>query len=150
MKKYSRINAEWQDLIWMAQESCVFGEPLDTELFKTCMKDAYEFFAVGKEKKDSFTREEVELYGLIYGYSCIPAVTKSECSDEFEASTHIAASLANSIRIPEAYIFEDSKMTYEYRIDDGFKPVTYDFERGDMSDYIELVEMHYWDLPFFL
>ena len=30
-------------------------------------------------------------------------------------------------------------------IDGDFKPVTYDFEVGDMSDYVELVKMHYWD-----
>lgn len=145
MKKYSHIHLEWQELIWMAKYRCVFGEQLDTELFKSCMKDAYEFLAVGKEKKVSFTREEVELYGLIYGYSCIPAATKSECSDEFEASTHIAFNLAHSITCPEVYTFEDSKMIYEYRINNGFKPVIYDFETGDMSAYVELVEMHYWD-----
>jgi len=145
MKKYNDIHLEWQELIWMAQYRCVFGEQLNAELFKSCMKDAYEFFAVGKEKKDSFTRKEVELYGLIYGYSCIPAVTKSECSDEFEASIHIAFDLVHSITCPEVHTFEDSKMTYEYRINDGFKPVIYDFETGDMSAYVELVEMHYWD-----
>ena len=29
--------------------------------------------------------------------------------------------------------------------DDGFKPVTYEFETVDVSAYFELVEMHHWD-----
>ena len=145
MKKWIEINEAWQELIELAQNRCVFGEQLDAELFRTCMKDAYEYFVVGKEEKASFNKIEATIYGLIYGYSCIPAVTDSDYSDEFEASTHIAAELAQAIMHPEVFTFENSKMIYEFMIDGDFKPVTYDFEVGDMSDYVELVKMHYWD-----
>ena len=82
---------------------------------------------------------------MINGYSCIPAVTESEFSEEFEASTHVAAELAQAIINPEVYVFNGSKMIFEYIVNDEFKPVTFDFETGDLSDYIELVKMHYWD-----
>lgn len=145
MKDYFEIAEEWETLIEAAQRSYVFGEKTDAKLFKRCMKDAFKFFEAGKENKTSFSKTEVSLYGLIYGYSLIPAVTESEFSDEFEASARAAAELAQAIIHPEVFAFEDSKMIYEFMVDGDFKPVVYDFETGDLSDYIELVKMHYWD-----
>lgn len=138
----------WQELIEEANYQYVFGEPIDEELFKTCMKKTYEYFFVENEPKDSFDQEETRLYGMVFAYFSIPVVTDNANSTLFEASLHAAGDLADAILCANNYIFEENKMICNYKQkyeDSGISSVTYDFETGDLSKYIALVEMHFWD-----
>ena len=144
MKKQFELEMEWEELIENGRSEGVFGEPLDTELFRECMKDSFAFLC-SRERKTAYDEAEVRLYGLLCGYSSIPAVTESEYSEEFEASTRAAGVLAQAIIHPEALRFEGSKMICDFMIDGEFFPAAYDFESGDLEDYIKLVRLHYWD-----
>ncbi len=146
MKNTYEVYNDWIELIYHAKNECVFGDPLDEDLFANCMKDAFECLGVGKDIKDTFGRVEVSLYGLIRGYSCIPAVTQSEDSVVFEASLRAAADLAGAYLHPEIYKFEENKIIYSYMLDGEFKDVVYDFETGDLGDYIELIESGFGDI----
>ena len=59
--------------------------------------------------------------------------------------THAAGIFSYAILHPEAVMMENGKMTDEFRVDGKFKPVEYDFESGDLKDYIELVKIGFWD-----
>lgn len=141
MKTIFDVITDWEELIEHAKNECVFGDPPDMELFKSCMKDAFEILSVGKEKA-SFDRSETELYGKIFGYSCIPAVTESEDSMLFQASLYAASDLAGALIHPERYRFESGRITAkdEYLIDDEAVEAGYDFETGDLDKYITLIE----------
>lgn len=141
MKHILDVITGWEELLEHAKNECVFGDPLDTTLFKSCMKDAFEILSVGKEKT-SFYRSETELYGKIFGYSCIPAVTESEDSVLFQASLFAAGDLAGALIHPERYRFENSRIISndEYLIDDEVVEAGYDFETGDQNNYIRLIE----------
>ncbi len=133
----------WFDLILEAQEQYVFGEPINQDLFKKCMKTTFECMVKGKEPKYQFDRFEAELYGYVYAYSQMPVVTECENSDEFKASIHAAGELAYTIMHPEAIVVEGDKIiSYNYS---GVEKVTYDFVSGDLADYIELAKRGYWN-----
>ena len=140
---------DWQELIDEANYQYVFGEPIDEVLFKNCMKKTYEYFFVKNEPKSFFDHEETRLYGLVFAYFSIPVVTDNENSVLFEASLHAAGDLADAILYADNYVFEDNKMicNYEkkYADSEGVNSVTYDFESGDLNEYISLVKIHYWD-----
>lgn len=145
MKETLEVCDAWQELIDHAKNECVFGDPLDTELFKSCMKDAFEIlFASGR--KESFEMVEAELLCQVYGYSCIPAVTESDDSLLFEASLCAAGNLAWAILHPGANRLKDSKMISEIMLDGKVQEVVYDFETGNMKDYVRLVEEGLSDL----
>lgn len=141
MKHIFDVITDWESLIEHAKNECVFGDPLDTELFASCMKNAFAILSVGKEKT-AFDRSEMELYGKIYGYSCIPAVTESEDSLLFQASLYAAGDLAEALIRPERYRFESSGIIPEdeYLIDGEVIEAGYDFETGDLNNYIRLIE----------
>jgi hypothetical protein len=145
MKETLEVCDAWQELIDHAKNECVFGDPLDTELFKSCMKDAFEcLFASGR--KESFEMVEAELLCQVYGYSCIPAVTESDDSLLFEASLCAAGNLAWAILHPGAIRLKDSKMISEIMLDGKVQEVVYDFETGNMKDYVRLAEEGLSDL----
>ena len=141
-----KIIRDWKELIENAQEKYVFGKALNKALFKRCMKSAFEWFLLDKEPKHQFDRFETDLYGHIFAYSRIPVVMDSENTLLFEASLHSAGILASAILHPEVVSIDGYKL-----IDDGFlingefKAVAYDFKKGDLKDYIELVKIGYWD-----
>ena len=141
MKHIFDVVTDWESLIEHAKNECVFGDPLDTDLFKRCMKDAFEILSVGKEKA-AFDRLEMELYGKIFAYSCIPAVTESEDSMLFQASLFAAGDLAEAFIRPERYRFESSGIFSEdeYLIDGEVVEAGYDIEIGDLDNYIRLIE----------
>lgn len=143
MKETLEVCNAWQELIDHAKNECVFGDPLDTELFKSCMKDAFDCLTAC-EGKEMFKASEAELLCQIYGYSCIPAVTESDDSPVFEASIHAAGNLVWAIlhpgAIPGDIRLKDSKMIREIMLDDEVQEVVYDFETGNMKDYVRLVE----------
>ena len=135
MRKISYIIADWTTLIEDAQTEYIFGEPMDIDFFRKCMQEAAECFALGKEAKDSFSKDEVKLYGLISIYSCIPTKHEGEFSYEFEASTRIAGNLASAILQPKLFRFEGSKMIEDYEDDYVTETRVYDFKTGDLRDY---------------
>ena len=141
MELFFDVITDWEELIEHAKNVCVFGDPLDTALFKRCMKDAFEILSVGKEKA-AFDRLEMELYGKIFGYSCIPAVTESEDSVPFQASLLAAGDLAEALIHPERYRFDSGRITAkdEYLIDGEVVEAGYDFETGYLDKYIRLIE----------
>ncbi|MCR4615617.1 MAG: hypothetical protein K5756_05660 [Clostridiales bacterium] len=141
MKHIFDVITDWEELIEQAKNECVFGDPLDTELFESCMKNAFETLSVGKERT-AFDRSEMELYGKIFGYSCIPAVTESEDSTLFQASLYAAGDLAEALIRPERYRFEISRIMAkdEYIIDGEVIEAGYDFETGSLDNYIRLIE----------
>lgn len=142
MKQWDDIAEEWKNLIKCVHYEYVFGEPLDNELFKECMKDIYDYFCIGKEKKKSYNSRDMQLYGLICGYSYIPAVTESDFSDEFGASLLAAFTLSEGILHPTARNFQGSKMICKVQVGHGeFKSFIYDFETGDLTDFVELARM---------
>ena len=145
MKETLEVCDAWQELIDHAKNECVFGDPLDTELFKNSMKDAFECLSahVGKE---TFKASEAELLCQIYGYSCIPVVTESDDSPVFEASIHAAGNLAWAILHPGAIRLKDSKMINEIMLDGKVQEVVYDFETGILEDYVRLAEEGLSDL----
>lgn len=145
MKEIHEICDMWQELIDHAKNECVFGDPLDTELFKSCMKDAFEYLSAS-EGKEMFNASEAELLCQIYGYSCIPAVTESEDSILFEASVHAAGNLAWAVFHSETFRFEDCKMIGRIMLDGEMQEVVYDFETGNMEDYVRLAEEGLLDL----
>lgn len=140
------ISNDWAELIEYAQTEYVFGDPMDYDLFKKCMKSTFEYFLLSKEPKYSFDRFETELYGLVRAYSYIPAITDNENRVTFEASTHAAGILAYAILHSEVVKIEGYKLIDDgFLVDGKFRDITYDFEIGDMHDYIELVKIGYWD-----
>lgn len=114
-----------------------------------CMKSAFEVFLLNQDitqHKQVFSWEETDLFSEIYAYSCLPAIVESSCSEKFKASTHAAGVLAATIMHPETVEIDCYRL-----IDDGFlvkgefKAVVYDFEKGDLKDFPELVQIGYWD-----
>ena len=145
MKETLEVCDAWQELIDHAKNECVFGDPLDTELFKSCMKDAFDCLTA-REGKEMFNASEAELLCQIYGYSCIPVVTESDDSPVFEASIHAAGNLVWAILHPGAIRLKDSKMISEIMLDGKVQEVVYDFETGNMKDYVRLAEEGLSDL----
>lgn len=143
MKETLEVCDAWQELINHAKNECVFGDPLDTELFKSCMKDAFDCLTAC-EGKETFKASEAELLCQIYGYSCIPAVTESDDSPVFEASIHAAGNLVWAILHPGTIRLKGSKMISEIMLDG--QEVVYDFETGNMKNYVRLAEEGLWDL----
>lgn len=141
-----KIIRDWQDLIENAKNKYVFGKALNQTLFKRCMKSAFEWFLLDKEPKYQFDRFETDLYGLIFAYSCIPAVTISDNSLKYEASLHVAGVFAEAILHPEVVVIDGYKLISDgFLVKGEFKTAIYDFKTGDMKDYIELVKIGYWD-----
>ena len=138
------ITNEWEELIDNAQCNYVFGDPLDLELFKKCMNDAYLYFTGNRTTPNTFDKFETMLYGQIYGYSCIPAITYNN-SPLFKASLNAAGCFAHAILHPETVGLSNGRMVDHFLVNDQFKTVIYDFESGDLKDYIELVEIGFWD-----
>ena len=138
--KIMDITNDWHDLIFEAQPKYVFGKPLNHKLFKQCMKSAFEWFLKDKEPKYQFDRFETELYGLIRGYSGIPAIIKSRYSLKFEASLHAADTLAGAVPHPVAVTVDASSLLYDFYVDGEFKAAVYDFEAGDLKDYAALIK----------
>lgn len=145
IKQLISIIEDWEELIDHARYECTFDEPLDIALFKRCMKEAYGYFFPEKALSRVFETFEAELFGKICAYSYVPAVTEGENSVLFDASTHAAGMFSYAILHPEAVNMENGKMIDELRVDGEFKPVEYDFESGDLKDYIELVKIGFWD-----
>ena len=75
LKELLAIIEDWGELIDQAKCECVFGDPLNTELFQKCMKEAYQYFFPEKVLSHSFNTFEAELYGMIVAYSYLQAVT---------------------------------------------------------------------------
>ena len=144
--KIMDITNDWHDLIFEAQSKYVFGKPLNHKLFKQCMKSAFEWFLKDKEPKYQFDRFETNLYGLIRGYSCIPAFIESRYSLKFKASLHAASILAGAVLHPETMTVDGYKLIKnDFYIGNEFKSAVYDFETGDLKDYTELVKSGFWD-----
>ena len=149
VRKGAIIN-DLEDLTWEAQEECVFGEPMNLPLFQKCMKAVWEYFSPAEGTPGSFDGAEVQILAQLSAYAWLPVAMKTEHSALFEASTHAAASFAKAIMYGKAYVdvqFGSGKM-----IDHYFFPETetdyiaeYDFEKGDLSDFVKLAEMGYWD-----
>lgn len=114
------------------------------------MKSAFEVFLLNQDitqhKQVFISWEETDLFSEIYAYSCLPAIVESSCSEKFKASTHAAGVLAATIMHPETVEIDGYRL-----IDDGFlvkgefKAVVYDFEKGDLKDFLELVQIGYWN-----
>ncbi len=137
MKNTLDIRAEWEELIQHAKFDCIYGEPLDIDLFTECMKDAVGFFSPEKLKANSFDSEDLDLYGQIFAYSLIPMVEESENDELFVASQQAANDLASAVTRRNADVFENRKMAEVYEVDGIKKTKVYDFETGDFSSYIE-------------
>ena len=138
----------WHELLECARTEYIFGAALDKKLYKKCMEEAFEHFFVNNrvhENDDtSFDKLSVNLYGLIFAYSQIPAVTDTDDTLLFEASTRAARGLANAILHPETITIDNYKLIDDnYVIDNKFRAFTYDFKSGDLKDYMELVELEY-------
>ena len=141
MKEIYEVCSNWDALLEHAKNECVFGDSLDMALFKRCMQDAFVCLMRVKER-EAFDRAEMELYGRIYAYSCLPAATESEDAALFEASLYAAGDLAEAWIHPEQYRFEDHKLISQntYQIDDESIEACYNFESGDMDNYLRLIE----------
>ena len=140
MKTTLDIMAEWEHLLEHAKNECIFGEPLDIDLFRECMKDAGGFFSPEQLKAHSFDIEDLDLYGQILAYSLFPIVEESENNELCEASQQAANDLANAINNCRDDVFENGKMIEEYEADGIKKIKFYDFETGDLSSYIEAIK----------
>ena len=143
MKNTLDIMAEWENLLEHAKCDCIFGEPLDIDLFRECMKDAAGFFPPEKLKNDSFDSTDLDLYGQILAYSLLPIVEESENNELFEASQQAANDLAMAVSGCKAKVFEERKMAEEYEVDGIKKTKFYDFETGDLSEYIEYLKFEF-------
>ena len=136
-----------QDLTWEAQEECVFGEQMDLPLFQKCMKAVCEYFTL--EQKPQFSSIEAQILAQLFAYSWLPVAEKTEHSALFEASTHAAMGLASAIlngaTYPHARIGSGKMISHYFSPETGEHIVEYDFEKGDLSDYVKLVNMGYWE-----
>ena len=148
-RKSVRIICEWEGVIMEAQmDGYMFGKPMDEGHFTEAMKLAFDWFFADGKPQNQFDRFDIEIYGMIKAYAEIQLVERSEDSKIFEACTYAAGLLAFSILHPED---EEVRIEGTKILDSGFtvggktRTVTYDFETGDLGDYIELIEMGYWD-----
>ncbi len=137
-----------QDLTWGSQEECVFGEPLDLPLFQKCMKDVYEYFTP-IQKSPRFNSTEAKILAQITAFAWLPAAEKTEHSVLFEAGTHAAIDLAkvilNGATYPHVRIGSGRMVAHYFSPETGEHIAEYDFEKGDLSDFVKLVEMGYWE-----
>lgn len=85
-----KIISDWSELIDDAQINGIAGEAIDYNLFRHCIKSAFEWLLLDKKPKNQFDRFETYLYAEIFAYSQIPAVTLSENSRLFETSLYLA------------------------------------------------------------
>ena len=133
---------KWDELLDHAKEECVFGQPLNTALFKECMIKAFEELLLGKEPKEFFDSEEVGFIGTIFSYANMPAPKTGKNSILFDASMHAANDLAMAILYRDSYTIDDYRIHFNLLDDDeDHVRVFYDFKTGDLADYIEVVEI---------
>ncbi|MBR3620078.1 MAG: hypothetical protein IKN56_01110 [Clostridia bacterium] len=149
MKDIFDIIDEWEDLI----DEAKYHGAVDDDLFRECMNDAYHCFFPENKRKEQLEKEEIQLYGMIAAYSKLPVIA---IDDEnillFEASMLVAADFESFILRPGAIRLNGSKMEYVVSVVNSVENkevynqhIAYDFETGDLSDYIELYESGYYD-----
>ena len=143
MKDIFGIIYEWEDLI---------EDTFNIDLFKECMNDAYHCFFPENQRKEQLEKEEIKLYGKIAAYSMLPVFIDSEDPILHEASLLAAHDFEEFILWPGVVRLNGSKMEYAVRIVNSENDeevynqnIVYDFETGDLSDYIELIESGYQD-----
>ena len=149
MKDIFDIIYEWEDLI----DDAKYHGALDVDLFRECMNDAYHCFSPENKRKEQLEKEEIQLYGMIAAYSKLPVIANdSENVLLYEASLLAASDFESFILRPSVIRLNGSKMEYVVNVVDSEEKkevynqhIAYDFETGDLSDYIELYESGYYD-----
>lgn len=146
MKDIVQVLTEWEELLRDSREMLFF----DKDRFKACMQDAYECFK-DRLGKNSYSREEMSLYGLLTAYSAVNTRLAFEKAKVYEksfekyivrsASTNAVADFAIGIINPERIKIKNNIMTSRSQYVDGTsKDLTYDFETGDLCDYTKEVK----------
>ena len=128
--------SSWEELIDKANERFIYGDTLETDLFRLCMREAYVWFFVNGETNDFFNKAEEQLYTAICTYSKIEPLCIGEYTPQFKATISVSKDFTKAVKNPGLFRIADRQMTQEYIEDSEVKQKVYDFETGDLKDYL--------------
>jgi hypothetical protein len=98
----------WEKLFEEADVEFFYEKEFDVELFKTCMREAYNWFFANDEINSFFDKAEEQLYTAICTYSNVEPLWSE--ADTFRATQRVAKDFARAIKNPEEIKIADRKM----------------------------------------
>lgn len=151
MADLDSIIINWEELLQNLKEEHSFGDgDFDYELFKSTVKDTFDYFSdIWKSIKSSdeckLSLDECELIAIIYAYGKTLICTSSDIEDYCYASQYVALVLYG--KITRYWNAEDINPSEKrvfcnrfYFGDDGMITIEFDVDNLDMSDILSKIE----------